>query len=298
MKEQFETSVFGNNLIYKKNYTKEFIQSTIKKNNLNGLKIMTSLKEDRLENLFFLNDYDFLESLDITSSSDFDLTFLKKLKSLRYLSIAISGKNIIDLSNLNQLIDLSITWRKGKILGLEKCQNIKSLCLIEFKENDLTIINPLKNLNDLKIATGSIKSAKGVEGLPLEKIIFGYCRSLESISSINNNIYLKELNITSSSKIKDYDSLNNLPNLESLDLINNKEIPSIKFINNLPSLKRLSILENTTVGDGDMLPAKDIKELYYKHMKHYNYKIVNEIAENKMKKNLEKLRGFFKIIKK
>jgi hypothetical protein len=95
-------------------------------------------------------------------------------------------------------------------------------------------------------------------------------------------------------KIEDYDALTNLPNLESLRIVDCKGVPSIKFINNFPALKILSLLGNTDVLDGDMKPAKDIKEVFYNDRKHYNIKIENMENEAQSKRNIDKIKRLFK----
>lgn len=82
MFEDIEISPFGNNLIFKDGYTKEFIKSVITKKKLNGLKINTRWTSS--EDLDFLEDYTFLESLDITGGKDINFEFLKEFKSISF----------------------------------------------------------------------------------------------------------------------------------------------------------------------------------------------------------------------
>ena len=71
-------SPFGSLLVYKKGYTPAFVAKTIRNHNLRGLRIFAHLKEDRLQDVDFLGEYDFLEALDITSLDDYDFGFLSK----------------------------------------------------------------------------------------------------------------------------------------------------------------------------------------------------------------------------
>jgi hypothetical protein len=74
MQDNVEISPFGNNLIFKSGYTKEFVYAILKERHLDGIKINT-----RWENIIdfsFLSEYHFLESLDIVGASDFDFSFL------------------------------------------------------------------------------------------------------------------------------------------------------------------------------------------------------------------------------
>lgn len=296
MKNEIQISPYGNLLVYKEGYTLEFVRSTIQKRKLNGLRIFAVLSDQKLSSLNFLAKYTFLESLSITSSDDHDLSFLTELRQLKELSIASEGKNIIDLSNQLNLEDLSIQWRKGKVYGLEKCQNLKTLYLIDFKENDFSAISQLTGLEKLVVKTASIKSVTGIQNFSsLESLSLGNCRMLKSIADIPSLQKLKLLEIDLCAHIEDYTFIGSLINLVTLRLTDCKGISSIKFIESLPALNRLALLGNTDVLDGDMTPAKNVNEVFYKHRKHYNVKIETKKQDALVKSNLEKIKGLFGI---
>jgi Leucine-rich repeat (LRR) protein len=295
MNREIEIAPYAPLLIYKQGYTLEFVRSIIQERNLEGLRIFAHLKDDRLKDLDFLKEYTFLNRLDIASVDDYDFSFLLLLKGLKRLSINIEGKNRIDLSDQINLENLAIEWRNGKIFGLENCQNLTSLCLINFKEEDFIAIESIIKLKELNIKTASVRTCNGLENLTaLENLSLGYCENLKSIHQINGKQNLKSLSIEACSKIEDYESLEDLPNLQNLELIDCKGIKSIGFISRFPSLKKLSLLGNTDILDGDMTPATKVEELFYKHRKHYNVKIENKKADALEKKNMEKLKESFK----
>ena len=291
----FEISPYGNMLVYKKGYTASFVEMTIRENNLEGLRIFDHL--DKLESLDFLQDFGFLQKVDIDSILDHDYSFLKKLNNLRSLKIgpAVGEKNIVDLSNLVNLKELTINWRKGKIEGIEKCQKITSLCLVEYKEGDFTPISSLGNLESLQVKTGSVSNVDGVENFhKLRHLLLGNCKKLESISNLSELEKLTSLHIEQCPKIKDYAPIGSLLNLENLQIVDCKGVNTIGFIKELFSLKKLSLLGNTDVLDGDLKPAQSVKEVFYKHREHYNVKIQNEEYDRLVKRNFEKLKGMFK----
>ncbi|HEY2581773.1 MAG TPA: hypothetical protein VGI43_08205 [Mucilaginibacter sp.] len=293
MKQEIEISSYGNLLVYKKGHTIEFIHSTIKKRKLRGLRIFTDLKEDKLADLNFLKECGFLEVLSITSGDDHDLSFLSALIGLKELSIITQGKNEIDLSNQVNLETLAIQWWKGKVLGLEKCQNLTSLCLIDFKEKDFLPISQLTKLKELTVKTASIKNLNGINNfLFLENLSLGYCRYLEDIAHLSGLKNLISLEIDHCAKIRDYTSIGSLFKLENLVLRDCKGINSIKFIQGLQSLNKLSLSGNTDVLDGDLIPAVNVKQVFHKHREHYNVKIENKEYADLIKSNLEKIRGF------
>jgi hypothetical protein len=289
-----EISIIDDLLVYKAGYDPETVARIIKEKKLGGLLIFSVLKSERIESVDFLQDFNFLEKLSITSMSDYDFFFLKNLTNLKDLSINVQGTNEIDLSAQTNLEYLSINWRK-KISGLNNCTSLHTLWLIEFKEKNLQKIEDLQSLINLNIKTASIESLKGIEKLTsLHSVLLGNCKKLLSIVDLNHLNKLQQLTLDGCPAIKDYDSLKELPGLNSLSLIDCGNIPSIKFIDRLPHLENLSLAGNTVVADGDLIPAKRIKNLEHKHYKHYNIKLENPEFDNLVKTNLKKIKGWFK----
>jgi hypothetical protein len=281
-------------LVYKSEYTLEEIYAVIKSKNLNGLRIFSELKNDRLEDISFLKDYTFLEQLDVTSANDFDFSFLKNLTNLKKLSINVEGNNEINLGSLTQLQYLSIQWRK-QITGFDNCTSLSSLGLIEFKEKDLQKIQGLKNLAELRIKTGTIENLSGADKLiNLRTLNIGNCKKLQSIKAINHLPSLKELYLDTCPNIYDYDEVTDLPNLDTLNLADCRKVQSLKFIERYPSLQNLSLLGNTIIVDGDLVPAKRIKSIEHKHYSHYNVKLENPSYNQHVENNLEKIKNWFK----
>lgn len=289
-----EIAPFDNLLVYKKGYTPELVHKIIADKKLGGLRIFSILKDDKLETIDFLQDYNFLEKLDVTSSSDFDFTFLSNLVNLKKLSINVEGNKPIDLSNLDKLEYLSVKWRKS-IKGFENCTRLSSLGLIEFKEQDLAKFRNLENLTDIRIKTASIESLNGLQGLAnLQSLNIGNCKKLTSINAINQLPKLRNLEFEKCPSIKDYKLVTSLPSLESLSFIDCGGIESINFIEGLPLLSKLSLLGNTVITDGDLMPAKNIRSVEHKHYSHYNLKLENPSYNQTIKNNLQKIKNLFK----
>ena len=295
METDIEVSPHNNMLLYKKGYTASFVKGIIEKRKLDGLRIFDHL--DGLDSINFLEDYGFLEKLNVFCIYDQDYSFLKKLTKLKQLMIGASVKenNTIDLSNQQNIENLNIKWRKGKIIGLEKCQNLKSLSLQDFKENDFFAISQLQNLRELDVRTSSIKTVNGLHHfLFLEKLLLADCKSLKTLEDLTELKSLVSLNIELCTKIEDYSFIGRLINLKTLELVDCKGINSIKFVQNLKKLEQLALLGNIVVLDGDMIPAKSINKVFYPHRKHYNFKIENKEYEQLIESNLKKIiTGFF-----
>jgi len=224
-----------------------------------------------------------------------DFSFLSSLKKLKSLSINVEGKKNINLNDLINLENLVINWRNGKIVGLEKCEKIKRLCIIEYSEPDFVPISELQSLSELNIKTASVKTTHGLENLKfLEAISFGNCKQLQSVASINGNTKIKELFFRSCPKIEDYDELSNLTGIEKLYLVDCKKVKSIGFIKNYGALKEFLVAGNTDIVDGDLTPAIEVPLAYCVHRKHYNVKIDSKDAIAVRKKNIKKMKELFK----
>lgn len=294
MYNKIEISPYGNMLVFKKGYSAEFVKNTIQEHHLTGLRIFDHL--DRLNTLDFLKNYTFLQKLDIDCIYDHDYSFLTELRHLKHLSIGVSIKqsNKIDLSNQQELETLGINWRK-KITGLENCTKLSLLTLADFKEKDLQKIESLKSLVELRIKTATIDSLCGFDKLTnLQELSIGNCKKLQSIRAINHLPALKELYLDACPNINDYDEVTDLPNLAILSLVDCGKIQSLKFIEHYQSLSKLSLLGNTVINDGNLLPAKDVKSVAYKHHNHYNIKLENPSYNQTVKNNLQKIKNLFK----
>jgi len=246
MKLPVEISEHGNLLLYKSGYTAEKVRNLIDSRKLNGLRIFDHWEP--LESSDFLRGFTFLKRLEVAFRYDQDYSFLCDLPQLEHLSIGPSFpmENSIDLSYQGNLKYLSLQWRKNRINGLGACQNLEDLCLVEFKNNDLSFISTLRKIVRLRIKTGSMRSLDGIENLnKLEELEVGNCRSLSSIKHLNGLENLRSLKIESCHKIYDYGELSDLPLLSTFKLINCGETPDFDYTNRFPNLLRLEQLGRT-----------------------------------------------------
>jgi hypothetical protein len=283
----FEITEYGNMLVYKKGYTSDFVNITIKENNLSGLRIFDHL--DRLDSLSFLREYKFLEKLHIDCIDDKDFSFLEDLTNLKDLGIggSVTIKNPIDLSTLVNLKSLSLHWRKNKIKGIEKCINVSRLALIYFKESDLSAINSLKNIKKLMIKVSPLKNLDGFTSFDsVEEITIANCRNLNDIKVLNSCTNLTSAYFDGCPNLEDFEPLSKCSKLKDLTLFDCKRVKSIKFVKDI-ELDILIMGGSTDIVDGDLIPAKKIKDVRYDHRPHYNIKIVNEEHEARRKANLQ-----------
>lgn len=295
MNTNIEISPTGSLLVFKHGYSADFVRTTLQDNNLRGLYIFAQLPSEKLESLSFLNEFGFLKSLSISTINDQDWSFLAGLTNLRELSISTTGQNQIDLSKQQKLTSLSLQWRKGKISNLENCHTIKSLCLIDFNEEDFYPIEKLTTLEELTIKTSGVRSLNGLQKLSrLKKLHLGNCKKLSKLTDFQSLTQLASLSFESCPQVESYTELANLPSLKKLEFIDCKNVNTIKFIENLHSLEQLNLLGNTNILDGDLEPALKIPSVLYTHRQHYNVKISNPSNDLLNKKNRQKIRDAFK----
>ena len=100
--KDYKLASYAKLIVYQKDYQSDFVRNIIKNDNLEGLRIFAHLPSERLESLDFLQEYSFLERLDISTviENDFNYDFLNSLRNLKHLSLSIS---IINSETITQL---------------------------------------------------------------------------------------------------------------------------------------------------------------------------------------------------
>lgn len=242
--------------------------------NLEGLLIYSSIYSniDELNNPYYVENYKLspLQNLKklktlILFSNVKDLTPLSELKELNALQIC--SKLISDISPIENLTDL-------KVLSLEhpRAQDwtINSLSVFKnFCENpeipiispmdgfneiykkedaiDLSYLNKLNNLTQLKIIKGSISNLESISNLTNLELLELYSNNIDDIQPVANLTKLKDLRLDINN-IKNIEALSNLIELEGLILRNN-DIEDITPLANLSKLEVLDLRHNLRISD-------------------------------------------------
>jgi Leucine-rich repeat (LRR) protein len=211
------------------------------------------LKENKLEDLEFLREFDFIKYLALTTELQ-DFNFLNSLIHLKWLSLGQNSPKIeINFSKNKGLEYLQLEWKKNKIIGLEHCKNLKKMIIWSFNVSSLAPLKGLNNLEELEIKTGSMKTLDGIAEYPnLKKLNLGNCNYLTSIKAINSLKNLEELWLHACSKVADYESLLEFPNLKFVWIKGAKKVSTIRFLKKSTKLNFLSIGYNTEILDKDL----------------------------------------------
>lgn len=243
----------------------------LKKNNIKGI-IISNDNDYLIDNVNFLKENDFIESITIYAYNKIDYSaihYLKKLKTLNINTLYRDNQEI-NFSSFQNLKICSFNWRK-KIISLFDCHSLETLSIGGFRGESLQQFANLYNLKILRIYKSSIKGIGELNKLSkLDTLdLFGN-RKLMNFNNIYNLISLKHLCIESCKNYTNLDGIEKLKNLESLEVNNCKEIDSLKPLRELQKLKKVDFQDSTNIIDGDISPCIKLISSF-QDRKHYNY---------------------------
>jgi len=203
-------------------------------------------------NLDFLELVDFIESVSIIGSKEYDLSSLATLKNLKYLRVTTGISQPTDFSRFENLEYLYIDHNKC-IKNINKLPSLATLSLQGYKNRDLTEFEFCYNLKSLSLVISSISSLVGIQNLKkLECLDLCKCKALLSLDNIENLEKLETLDLEGCPKIQDLTPLKHLASLTKLYIHDCKDIKSIKPIKDLHNLQDISLTGSTNVIDGDL----------------------------------------------
>lgn len=214
--------------------------------------------------------------IDLFNSGIQSLEFVKKIKSVKYLSLWGNGKvdnsplyeleNIkflnlvnhkpIDVSKFKRLEFLSSNTFEN-IINLDKSENLKALsigsAMNRFKSTDLSFVSNLSDLAVIDIADINLHSLEGLERL--ENIKFISLTNLKSLRSLDvfelNKLNVTGLKIYNCKNINDLSKIGFLDKLQYLSLAKMGKIETISFLKKCLCIENVVIVE-TMVNDNDL----------------------------------------------
>jgi Leucine-rich repeat (LRR) protein len=222
----------------------------------------------------------YLLGFDIFDYTIENISEIQCLKKLRSLSVSTYCKTPIDLNVFENLVKLSLFWRKG-VAGLESLKKLKSLFISGYSpmSRDLSQLAQIKTLEKLSLKAAAIKSVGNIEMLQNLKSLGIYSATeLENIDGIRTLVNLKELEIEGCGKIGSIAAVGELAGLEKLSVSNCKRIISLKPVEKLKRLTELRFIESTNIVDGEIAFVKKlpkIKKVIFQNRKHYDL-LMNE----------------------
>jgi|GEM_PF-2408223 len=268
--------------------------------NLEGLLIYSPIysKLDEFNNPYYVENYKLtpLQNLKklkalILFGNVKDINPLSELKELNALQIC--SKLISDIRPIENLTNLNLLsieqprtqeWSINSLSGFKSFCNNPNIPTISPMDNfneiyekedviDLSYLNKLNNLTQLKIIKGGISNLESISNLTNLELLELYSNNIDDIEPLANLTKLKDLRLDINNiesiealsylveleglilrynDIEDITSLANLSKLEVLDLRHNLRISDISPLQNLNNLQELDIGE-TSVTDTEPL---------------------------------------------
>ena len=180
--------------------------------------------DDNVKSLDAISNLKSLTDLQIYGSKISDLSGLRNLTKLDYLSIYNGGSgatitSLDDISNLTGLVDLYIA--DSRISDLSPLKGLTKLNILHIgvaDGADISALAGLSNLDDLILLRGKISN----------------------LSPLNNIRKLHKLNVKAADNVTDLSSISNLTNLGELD-ISGRNISNISALAHFTSLYHLML---------------------------------------------------------
>ncbi|MFR5313249.1 MAG: leucine-rich repeat domain-containing protein [Clostridia bacterium] len=187
------------------------------------------------------------------------LTKLEKL-ILRDNKITLEdekSQNILEsMSNLD-LLDLS----KNKISSISAINNLHNLKRLELTGNDVDlkeIEDIISQLDVLKISTNTLKTIKNCDVSKITKLNI-LASELNNLVDLSTFINLKEIDLTNTANITNFDEISKIYTLQKLTLSNNKLHGRMIEVSKLINLKWLDLSGNTLWSE-DLENLKGLKD--------------------------------------
>lgn len=224
--------------------------------NLQELKQL-SLSGSELKSLNHLSNLTALQFLKIdgVQTQIIDISPLSKLKNLT--ALALSSKVKIDLSPLSSLpglIKLSLDCKSS--FNINTLNSIKSLSIQNLEKSQFEKVGQLRQLQDLNLSGKQIDSIETIQSLTNLRTLNLNNTKVNDISSLANIQSLKSLHCYGSN-VEDLRPLSNLMNLAYLDISSTKVV-DLSPLSTLPMLQTL-YCSNTQIRD--LSPLSDLKKL-------------------------------------
>ena len=231
----------------------------------NGKFTISELKNVHSLDLSFSNNDEFditgiekiknLEGLTINATCpEIDLSLLKELSNLTYLSLSGNFNSMDSLEGITNLVSLRLsTYNKELNINFEKINsmtNLEALDLYGMYEKDLNNINQLTDLNKLKrltIGFGTepnelkLPNLTNLEELNLSFIKTDNLKGLEKLTKLRK-LYIQPV-LNKDNNDVDTEAIKKLTNLEQLKITLTDD-PS--WVNSLSKLNQVVFVANTT----------------------------------------------------
>ncbi len=227
-----------------------------------------------LKDINFISEVaDILEDISIVTD-DINLKHIEELKNLKNIFVGGENKSHIDFSHFKYLESCNISWHKD-LKNLSSCKHLNDLTLRKYTYNNKTshFITGLNQLKSLCFIQSKFEDLEMLKLFPnLETLEIYYNRWLVNIEVLSNcKQTLTRLILDHCKNVNDYKVLEQLTELKFLNVTDSKPLPNLKFIKQLKNLEHFSFT-GTDILDGDLTPCFGIKHVGFFDKKHYSHK--------------------------
>lgn len=224
----------------------------------------------KVKELDFLATVPGLQGVAIPFGKNFDLTPLKGLSGLKFLTVA-ENKQPFDYQTFRDLEDLNIQWHPKVTLPAANSK-LRELYMRGYCPKDKTLksLPAFKNVETLEITLGNLESLEGIKNLKkLSHASFFYLKQLQSVGALTRT-RVKYLLLDVCKKIADVESLVDCHDLEVLRLCDCGKLRSLQFIRRFRKLVEFRFV-NTIVEDGDLTPLLQLKSVGFLKRRGYSH---------------------------
>jgi hypothetical protein len=159
----------------------------------------------------------------------------------------------IDLTRIQALRELRLSWSAKKYSSLFDCTGLKGLGMDNYSGPDLVPLARLSSLENVGLAFTRLERLVGVEAfLDLKRLSLGPINRLETLEGIQVCRGLSDLEVGKAAKLRSIDAVKPLLSLRVLSLVDCPKISSIDPIRGHFSLEKVGFLHKTRILDGDL----------------------------------------------
>jgi Leucine-rich repeat (LRR) protein len=187
-------------------------------------------------------------------------------------------RNVKEIERLRNLQVLSISTSRDLSIPELQCCELKALALREMSGfADLKFLRNMQNLRSLDVSKSGLKSLKGLSRLkslevlllsgcklesigceddftlPLDRLDFGYCKSLVDLNGIQNCKSIKTVRLNGCTRLERLTGLGQMSSLKYLDLSGCTAIESLDDLDAVPNLRHVIVNRCSSLSNVDAL---------------------------------------------
>jgi hypothetical protein len=227
-----------------------------------------------LKNIDFITEVaDIIENISIVTD-DINLNHIEEITNLKKIFIGGENKSPVDFSYFKYLENCNVSWHKD-LKNLSSCKYLHHLYLRKYIYNNKTahFIEGLSQLKSLCFIQSKFEDLEILKLFPnLEILEIYYNRWLVNIKALDNcKNTLTKLILDHCKNIDDYGVLEQLTKIKFLNITDSKPLINLKFIKNLENLEHFSFV-GTNILDGNLSPCIGINYVGFFDNKNYTHR--------------------------